>query len=68
MNRNDPALINNPYALYRQWRDEQPIWWSDGETRGWLISRHGDVRRVLKDPQDIFLRDNGGKRRHDYRC
>lgn len=51
MNRNDPALINNPYPLYRQWRDEQPIWWSDGEMRGWIISRHGDVRRVLKDPQ-----------------
>jgi cytochrome P450 len=51
MNRNDPALINNPYPLYRQWRDEQPIWWSDGEMRGWIISRYGDVRRILKDPQ-----------------
>ena len=49
MNRNDSALINIPYALYRQWRDEQSIWWFDGETRGWLISLHGDVRQVLKD-------------------
>ena len=51
MNRNDPSLIDNPYPLYRQWRDEQPIWWSDGEMRGWIISRHSDVRRVLKDSQ-----------------
>ena len=49
MNRNDPALIGNPYPLYRQWRDEQPIWWSDGEMRGWIISRYSDVRQVLKD-------------------
>ena len=51
MNRNDPSLIDNPYPLYRQWRDEQPIWWSDGEMKGWVLSRHGDVRTVLKDPQ-----------------
>jgi hypothetical protein len=51
MNRNDPSLIDNPYPLYRQWRDEQPIWWSDGEMRGWIISRYSDVRRVLKDSQ-----------------
>lgn len=49
MNRNDPALIGNPYPLYRQWRDEQPIWWSDGEMKGWIISRYSDVRQVLKD-------------------
>ena len=46
MNRNDPSLIGNPYPVYRQWRDEQPIWWSDGEMRGWVISRYSDVRQV----------------------
>ena len=51
MNRNDPSLIGNPYPVYRQWRDEQPIWWSDGEMRGWVISRYSDVRQVLKDSQ-----------------
>ena len=49
MNRNDPTLVGNPYPLYRQWRDEQPIWWSDGEMKGWIISRYSDVRQVLKD-------------------
>ena len=51
MNRNDAKLIENPYPSYQEWREDKPIWWSDGEMRGWILSRHGDVRTVLKDPQ-----------------
>lgn len=51
MNPNDPILIANPYPVYTQWREEQPIWWSDGQLKGWILSRYDDVRAVLKDAQ-----------------
>jgi cytochrome P450 len=51
MKLNDPALISNPYPLYEQWREERPIWWSDGQMKGWILSRYEDVRAVLKDSE-----------------
>ena len=48
MNLNDATLIANPYPNYQRWRDEQPIWWSDGEPKGWILSRYDDVRTILK--------------------
>lgn len=44
----DPAFIADPYPVYRRRRVEQPVPWSPG-TRRWLISRHADVDRVLRD-------------------
>ena len=51
MNLNDAKLIDNPYPSYQEWREEKPIWWSDGEMKGWILSRYSDVRAVLKDPK-----------------
>jgi cytochrome P450 len=59
MNRNDPALIENPYPFYQQWRDEQPIWWSDGEIKGWILSRYSDVRTILTEPLTFSSRIMG---------
>lgn len=44
----DPDTLDNPYPHYARWRAEQPIWWAE-DTRGWVLSRYEDVRRVLKD-------------------
>src|SRR3954471_8300630 len=44
----DPAFIADPYPTYSRLRDEHPILWND-ETRQWLISRHADVNRLLRD-------------------
>jgi cytochrome P450 len=44
----DPAFIADPYPVYRRLRDEHPILWNPA-TSQWLISRHADVNRLLRD-------------------
>lgn len=44
----DPALITDPYPHYAIWRDQAPVW-RDEELGSWIISRHDDVRAILKD-------------------
>ncbi|MEP4147024.1 MAG: cytochrome P450 [Halioglobus sp.] len=59
MNLNDATLIANPYPNYQRWRDEQPIWWSDGELKGWILSRYDDVRTILKDAKTFSSQSMG---------
>jgi cytochrome P450 len=47
----DPGLVTNPYVHYRQWRNKHPLW-RDEMTNAWVLSRHDDVRRVLKNSVD----------------
>lgn len=42
------AFVEDPYPVYRRWRNEAPIWWSD-HLQGWVVSRYGDVSKVLVD-------------------
>ena len=44
----DPAFIADPYPVYRRLRDEHPILWNP-DSGQWLISRHADVNRLLRD-------------------
>jgi unspecific monooxygenase len=44
----DPAFIANPYPVYERLRDDHPILWNPA-TSQWLISRHADVNRLLRD-------------------
>jgi cytochrome P450 len=44
----DPAFIADPYPVYRRLRDDHPVLWNN-ETQQWLISRHADVNRLLRD-------------------
>jgi cytochrome P450 len=44
----DAAFIADPYPVYRRLRDEHPVLWND-ETGQWLVSRHADVNRLLRD-------------------
>ena len=44
----DPAFIADPYPVYRRLREAQPILWNP-ETGQWLISRHADINRLLRD-------------------
>jgi cytochrome P450 len=53
------TLIANPYPDYQRWRDEHPIWWSDGDMKGWILSRYDDVRAVLKDAQTFSSQSMG---------
>ena len=44
----DPSFIADPYPVYRRLRREYPILWNPG-TNQWLVSRHADVNRLLRD-------------------
>ena len=48
----DPELVNDPYSHYEQWRERFPIW-RDEKTNAWVLSRHDDVRAVLKNSVDF---------------
>ena len=47
----DPELVDDPYSHYKQWREQYPIW-RDEKTNAWVLSRHDDVRTVLKNSVD----------------
>jgi cytochrome P450 len=44
----DPAFIADPYPVYRRLREEHPVLWNPA-TSQWLVSRHADVNRLLRD-------------------
>ena len=44
----DPGFIADPYPVYRQLREHHPVLWNDA-TGQWLISRHREVDRLLRD-------------------
>ena len=43
-----PEVLADPYPLFRRLRHEDPVH-QDPEGRGWIVSRYGDVERVLAD-------------------
>ena len=47
---NDPALLANPFPLYRRMRDEDPAHWSP-VLKAWVLTRYEDVKRVCLDSQ-----------------
>jgi cytochrome P450 len=46
----DPAVLQDPYPLYRQMRDEAPVY-RDRRFMGWILTRYEDVLAVLRDPR-----------------
>lgn len=44
----DPAFIADPYPVYRRLREDDPILWNP-DSGQWIISRHADVNRLLRD-------------------
>ncbi len=48
----DPAVNDCPYHAYRTLRDEAPVWY-DPQLRGYVITRHEDVRAVLADTERV---------------
>lgn len=46
----DPGLRANPYPLYEQLRQEEPVHWSQ-ELGGWVLTRYDDVMAALHDPR-----------------
>jgi cytochrome P450 len=44
----DPAVLTDPFPLYRQLQDEDPAHWSQ-ELKAWVLTRYDDVKRVCLD-------------------
>jgi cytochrome P450 len=45
---NDPAILADPFPLYRKMRDEDPAHWSP-LLKAWVLTRYDDVKRVCLD-------------------
>lgn len=58
MNFLDPELISNPYPTYARWQADQPIFRAE-DTGQWVLTRHDDVRSVLKSSVDYSSRAMG---------
>ena len=59
MNFLDPGLIADPYPTYARWQAEYPIWRAE-DTGHWVLTRHDDVRSVLKNSADYSSKAMGG--------
>ena len=40
----------DPYPDYKNWRENNPIWWAE-DVNAWVVSRYKDVHIVLKNPK-----------------
>jgi cytochrome P450 len=54
----DPAINDCPYHAYQTLRDEAPVWY-DERLKGYVITRHEDVRSLLFDTERFR---SGGRR------
>jgi len=53
-----PELIEDPYPYYENWRENKPIW-KDEVTGFWVLTRHDDVRSILKNSKDYSSKAMG---------
>ncbi|MBP7334342.1 cytochrome P450 [Niveispirillum sp.] len=47
---------NDPHTIWRRWRTEEPVRWTQGRLRHgfWSVTRHADMRFVLMNDTRIF--------------
>ena len=53
----------DPYPDYKNWRENNPIWWAE-DVNAWVVSRDKDVHIVLKNPK-LFSSAAMGERDHE---
>jgi cytochrome P450 len=51
-------LIVDPYPTYARWQQDHPIWRAE-DTGNWVLTRHDDVRSVLKNSADYSSKAMG---------
>ncbi|MEO1068502.1 MAG: cytochrome P450 [Cyanobacteria bacterium J06638_6] len=47
---NDPLLKEDPYSVYRTYRETQPVVWSE-PLKAWVFFKYEDVNALLNDPR-----------------
>lgn len=52
-----PEYLSNPYPLYQQLREVDPVFW-DEEEEGWILTSHADVMTYLRDQRFSAARMN----------
>ncbi len=45
-----PEYLANPYALYSQFRAQEPVFW-DEQANAWVLTQYNDVVTALRDPR-----------------
>jgi cytochrome P450 PksS len=45
----DPAFLEDPYPVYRQMRQQDPVYWSDALGH-WVLTRYDDVLAAVRHP------------------
>jgi hypothetical protein len=53
-----PGALADPYPIYDQLREHDPVHWSD-EMGSWLLTRYSDTQLVLRDPRFSAARVGG---------
>ncbi|MEU8955683.1 cytochrome P450 [Streptomyces sp. NPDC048518] len=50
-----PQMLADPYPLYAQLREKQPIFWHE-QMQSWVVTHYRDCREVLRN-NELFARD-----------
>jgi cytochrome P450 len=58
MNFLHPDMVTNPYPTYARWQAEHPIFRAE-DTGQWVLTRHADIRSVLKNSADYSSKAMG---------
>ena len=45
----EPAFLEDPYPVYRQMRQQDPVYWSDALGH-WVLTRYDDVLAATRNP------------------
>lgn len=56
-----PAMLDDPYAIYRQLRDRDPVHWNS-QTKVWVLTRHADVAAAIQDRRISSVPRDGADR------
>ena len=58
MNFIESEMIEDPYPTFARWQADQPIWRAE-DTGQWILTRHDDVRSVLKNSAEYSSKAMG---------
>jgi len=54
-----PAMMVDPYPIYRRLREEHPVFWSEA-WNAWVVSRFDDVAGSLRDKENLSNENRQG--------